>query len=111
MQSRSGPRRVALPQGMSREEHGGLRKWDSVRSRIPQLSPLSGSGNSDAAAMHLSTPISRYETSYPHGAGMWISPDHAAICALTLPLTPYTACLAPCITASIGSLGHCQLLI
>ena len=63
----------AVLQDMSRDENGvasGLSKWSSMRSRVLQLSTPSGSGNSEAAALHLTTPISRYETSYPHGAGM-----------------------------------------
>ena len=61
-----------MPQDMSRNEQAApsnLSKWSSMRSRVLQLSTPSGSGNSEAAALHLSTPISRYETSYPHGAG------------------------------------------
>ena len=88
-------------QGMSRDgSSGGLSKWSSMRSRVLQLSTPSGSGNSDAAAMHLSTPISRYESSYPHGTGMWLPPHNAATCAFTLPIPPYTTCLDPCSTAT-----------
>ena len=60
-------------QDMRRDEHGaanGLSKWSSMRSRMLQLSTPSGSANNEAAALHLTTPISRYETSYPHGTGM-----------------------------------------
>ena len=56
--------------GRSLSNGSGLSRWSSVRNRVLQLSTPSGPGDSDAAALHATAPISRYETSYPNSAGM-----------------------------------------
>ena len=83
--------------GRSLSNGNGLSKWSSVRNRVLQLSSPSGSGNSDAAALHASAPISRYETSYPNSAGRPLCLN----CRRSIDPHSYLFCTASLIKAAI----------